>query len=292
MKQNCVRIKPSTWLVFVLFTSGYFMACYQEEEGCLDVRATNFDVSADLPCLDCCDYPSLKFVFQHRAVFAQDTQVLSYDSSYAIPDFPAVPFRIERIQYYLSDIELLEAGGGSIRVTDSVELCDNQFLNPDCSERIDDFILVERSRPTSYTIGGIQATGTITGVRFKVGVGNEVRYTDPAVLPDIHPLALLGDSTNWENQEGYRSMVFRYFPDTLATTDSLLVNIYEPVTVELDLSIPFQVVAGSDISVTLFVDYLSWLSGINMSSVEPEEVAANIASNLSNSFALVGIRED
>jgi len=292
MKQNCVRIKPDAWTVLVCFFLICVPDCYQEEEGCLDVRATNLDVSADLPCLDCCDYPSLRFIIQHRAIFAQDTQVLSYDSSYTLPNLPAAPFRINRVQYYLSDIELLEAGGASIRVTDSVELCERQFLNPDCFERIDDFILVERSRPTSYAVGGIQATGTIVGLRFKVGLDNEVRSTDPEVLPAIHPLAWLADSTNWEQAVGYRSTFFRYFPDTLSTTDSLLVPVFEAVTVELSLSEPFQVVAGSDISVTLLVDYLSWLRGLNMGAAEPQDVAANIVTNLSNSFALVGIKED
>ena len=49
-----MRLPPLYGLLFALGTAG----CYEDQTGCIDPDAANYDLQADLGCLDCCTYPA------------------------------------------------------------------------------------------------------------------------------------------------------------------------------------------------------------------------------------------
>ncbi|MCB0644893.1 MAG: hypothetical protein KDC44_24775, partial [Phaeodactylibacter sp.] len=163
--------------------------CYQDVEGCLDVRAANFDVSADVACLDCCTFPELELIFQHRAVRSGDTLNFNYDSIFYLTGFPANPFRIEQIRYYISEV-VLETTAGDLRVQDTIKLFKQNSSDLQGTPYIDDFLLVDRDFPSTYAVGTILGTGTVNAIRFRLGLSDVVRQTDPDKVTGGHPLAL------------------------------------------------------------------------------------------------------
>ena len=72
-------------------------ACYEPTEGCLDVRATNFDLDADEGCADCCTYPELSLRFENVWVYPDSVAPLRLHTFYV--DAVGNPFRFERIRF-------------------------------------------------------------------------------------------------------------------------------------------------------------------------------------------------
>ena len=58
------------------------MGCFEGEEGCLDARALNYDVTADTDCSGCCNYPELQLNFTHKVYLEKDTANLEYQVAY------------------------------------------------------------------------------------------------------------------------------------------------------------------------------------------------------------------
>ena len=62
-----ISAKPKFHLFLFICLACCFAGCYEPIEGCLDVRATNFDLNADRSCPDnCCEYPELRLKLLHR----------------------------------------------------------------------------------------------------------------------------------------------------------------------------------------------------------------------------------
>ena len=96
-------------------------ACYEDQEGCLDINATNFDVEADINCPDCCTFPMLQLDYQHKAETADTTINFSYESI-TYQDGAGNPFRVRSVQYYLSDFHLIIPGGDTVQVADTIQI--------------------------------------------------------------------------------------------------------------------------------------------------------------------------
>lgn len=87
----------------LLFIAGLIVAlianaCYESQQGCLDVRAVNYYAGADENC--CCRYP--KLILSSDQVY--DTLLFRLDSLY--PADNGQLFRIKNIVFYISDVEL------------------------------------------------------------------------------------------------------------------------------------------------------------------------------------------
>ena len=277
-------------LVFTLVVLIFLFGCYQEQEGCLDVKATNFDVSADLACLDCCEFPELSITFQHRAILGEDTINFSYDSLYFVTVADTNQyFEFDQIRYYISDVSL-QTQTGNLQVIDSITLFEyNNNADIDGTPYIDDFILVDRDFPSSYDIGTILGTGTVESVNFRLGLSDQIELVDPEQVEGGHPLELLTAGALWDGSTGYTSNYITYFPDTLAT-DSLIIPITESVEIELVPDEPFVIEEGADLTLVIFIDYMAWFDGVNIVVDPINQVRTKIVSNVSNSFGFVEVK--
>ena len=80
--QLSIRLKCLTIGFFLTFL---LSGCYEDRKGCLDLRATNFDIDADRECDGCCVYPQLRLVFEHK-LSPDSTANLTYNM-YPMPDW-------------------------------------------------------------------------------------------------------------------------------------------------------------------------------------------------------------
>ena len=255
-------------------------ACFEPKEGCLDVRATNYDVAADKDCSDCCEYPELVLEVVHAA---GDTS-LRYSDPYTLDGLHF--FKLARVRFYLSDVQL-KRPGQSVGVSDTLQLVLGMEPNRFEQTITDNFALIQRNQFT-YSLGDFRETGFFDSIAFKVGIDLPVNTADPADLPSGHPLAPLTDSMHWSLDSGYIYNQVLLQKDTFPMTDTtyLSVGLIDNL-VEVSLPIGQTIRLGFDVTIPLRIDYLKWLEGIDFVADSDEEMIRKIVNNTPNAFSIV-----
>ncbi len=253
--------------------------CKEKEEGCLDIEATNFAFSADIPCPDaCCEYPQLTFEISFR----WDSLSLVYGKKYNIT-FDTV-IKVTKTKFYISDISFTN-GAESLKIRDLIELDVNgSSTNP--TTFVDDFTLVSRDFTSfSYPIGEIRGAGSFDTIRFSIGLDNIANKIEPNSAPDRHPLSIQADSM-WSVENAY------VFNKLYVTTEAIpMVKRLEfEVTADnykVEIALPFNVnlAIGTNLTVPIKVDYFKWFEGINFVG-DSTEVVDDFVRNTSNAFSI------
>ncbi len=255
-------------------------SCGAEEEGCLDIQATNFNVSSDVACGDCCTYPTLSMRINH---IKNDS--LTFDLNEVYLDNSNIPFTVNSVQFYVSELELIKTNGETATVSDqiTVTLNDNSIVD------LTDNLALYTKNIGSYTednFGSIQTTGVFSKVRFYVGLNNPTNQTLPASVTDEHPLATQTESMYWNATDGY---IFNKIGIQTDTSDATITT-YEIGTtgnqVLIELDYPISVVAGFDVALNIDLDYGKLLEGINFQSDDAATVISKIISNTDDSFSV------
>ncbi len=277
--------------LFFLYICSFFCltACYENQEGCLDVAAQNFDLDADRDCgEDCCVYPTFEVSFLHRFKDAiRDTfYTFSLNTPYAFTTDDT--FQVSNIQFYLSDFKLLLEDGRSMVVEDEDKLevfAASIDTIPFYVE--DNFVLVDRSRPATNEVGTIRGVLDCTGIEFKLGIKDSVNVADPTYFETTHPLYSELDGEMYFSQDsGY---VFNRVD--IAAPDSTVVlmgtsDFLQTIVVDF----PFSTKLGFNTTAVLRVDYREWFQEIDFQNDSAETMAAKIQQGVQNSFTLLEIQ--
>lgn len=93
-------------------------------------------------------------------------------------------FKVDRLEYYISDIVLVHDGGIETPVPQT-------------------WILADGSAPVDQALGSFNIT-TLESVKFGIGVGPDVNHDDPSAWPSTHPLSPQNPSMHWGWNSGYR----------------------------------------------------------------------------------------
>lgn len=285
--------KLMLFLILVLLAAG----CYEDKEGCLDIRATNFDPTADVYCTDqpiedCCNYPNLQLQLQHRVVLPDTVYRLGYNDSIYY-DAADHPFRLRNIQYYLSNFELLRPDGTVLRIDETVEIDLNQTGDPELITLIPDWLLVNAGISPTLTVGDFRETGKFNKLRFNVGLYEDLNRLNARDFAAGNPLAVQTD-TMYNFQDGrYYYTKTTLFQDTVAT-DTIPRVVTTDLTngtipVEIDLPSDFNHLEGFNLLLTLRVDYLTWFANVDVRNDTEEEIAAKFVQQLADAFSLVNI---
>src|SRR5687768_116870 len=80
------------------------------------------------------------------------------------------PFMMTRMEYYISEIQLIHDGGQMTPMTDL-------------------YFLVDPATDTQFELGSFAITN-LEKIQFSVGVDSSHNHLDPATYPNDHPLAL------------------------------------------------------------------------------------------------------
>jgi hypothetical protein len=260
-----------------------FSACYEPQDGCLDIEATNFNASADNDC--CCEYPLLVVEALHR--YGSDTVQYLPDSLY-VNDAGQI-FRIKSVVFYLSEIQLFQ-GAGAFSVTDTVQL---QTYAPSGSDTLkeaftDDFLLVRRS-PVDNPVGDFRPAGVFDKVRMRLGLSPDAQRVIPRLAPSGNPLRIQGDSLWYGPSVGYvflqavvvRDSMQATKPDTLAFTQADLPDFF----IEKTGSYLHQS-GGYDFRLNLGIDYKKLFDGINWTDGDIPAWKSQIVVNLPSVFSV------
>jgi hypothetical protein len=256
-----------------IFTAVFILtqmtSCYAPEDGCLDPEATNYAITGDNNCLDCCVYPVLKLSIFHE----------SSDTTFKLKDIirNELGQKISLIDfaYLLSDFTI-EVNGIPLEVEDSI------LLNVGEGELFvkDDVIRVSRSNFT-YEIGTILFEGDINQISFKFGLGDVLNQNRFANEVDDHPLTTDPDSLFQDDTGTY---VFQRIK--IAQGSNFLDTVIYDIEQVHDIMFPveFESIRGTDKTIIIEAQYDKWFEGIDFTSMSPSKIQELINQNSKNVF--------
>ncbi len=277
------------FLLFLLWLSG----CYENKEGCLDVRATNFDLDADVPCPNCCTYPSLKLKASHQHHIGDTVySVLLLDSFYLDKNDQA--FRLKSIRYFLSDFKLISHTGAVVSIDDKIDIeVLNSSGNRELMNFVDDFILINASSAPTITLGTFPHPDTYSGIRFKMGLDPLLDSANPNSFPTNHALSNTGDEMYDFVNGHYLSTKIEIFKDTIPqdTIPRLLTSYASISGGEVNLLFPEPVVLpeGFHLTITLGVDCISWFETSDVRLDTDQALMEQILAKAPHSFSIVKV---
>lgn len=253
-------------------------ACDEPQEGCLDVEATNFDVTADRACDDCCTSP--KLVLTVSQVF--DTLVWIPDSAYQ--NDLGQWFRIRNSAFYLSDFELVKSGE-VLEVEDTLRL---KIFGANVGDTLNrtlknDFVLARRTS-VDFTVGAFRPSGTFEEVRLRLGLNAQSNAVIPGSVSSSHPLYRQADSLWLGRDNGFAWLMLAIRRDTAAATptDTLRFTAADlggqPLT--LTGTGTFKHEVGYNFKIKLRINYDVLLSGVDLQNTSPNQWKSKIVANL------------
>ena len=264
--------------VALLFLTLIFQNCQAPTEGCLDLRATNFDVTASKACEKaCCTYPSLVIAANYKV----DTFGFYFDSTYV--DATNQKFRIVSAQMYLSGFQLVDATAKVYQTIDSFSL----RRATDTINALNDYALVGKNVGFNFTIGAFSSTGVaFTKLKFRLGLDEGATKAIPTKMPTAHPLSIKADSMYISSKNQY---IFTKFviAKGIDFKEIVRLDITTPKDIEIVKNLSFT--EGSDAKIPLTINYLNFFKGVDFSKTQQEiqdKVVLNINSNPLTIFSI------
>jgi hypothetical protein len=265
--------------------------CYEPKSGCLDLEATNYDVSADDQCPDCCKFPTLSLQVQHLVSLPTLPDSLfsmkyatGYQSAYDTNDL----FLIDRGRFFISDLKLVRPTGEEVGVLDSVWLPTN---NGDSILVENNFSKHDRDIFQAATLGTVRTVGLFSGVKFTLGVSQKV--LDEVQIDSVstgNALAVKSDTLSYDSITGIipnRLIVSRIIMgDTIAND----FRFYEPREISLDFSQPVSIERGFNVKLVLGLNYSFLFQDIDFGNDTSDVIRAKIDSQLTNAFYIVSLK--
>lgn len=276
-----MKLKNNFVLILLL---ALLNGCYEKTEGCLDVHATNFDLDADVACVDCCEFPYLKLQVKNT--------ISLLDSVYL--DGNDQPFRYKSIRYFLSDFRLMTSTGGEVQVDQPIGITVlNDLGVQETLNFADDFIIVNAASSPVISIGTFTHPETFVGVKFKVGLDPILDTAKPDDFLPNHALSKTEDGMYDEENLHYFSAKIEIFKDTIAqdTIPRLLTSFVSQGA--LDVYLPFDdptiLPEGFNLTISLAVDGVHWLESSDVRSDTETKLMNDVFTKLPNSFAVSGV---
>jgi len=278
--------------IFYIFLLNFIaISCYEPIEGCLDLRATNFAVDADDPCSNCCQFPMLKLAVLHKVYDAPlDTffNLIYLDSVYQ--DGAGNDFRVQNIQFYISNLRFVRADGTEVPTQDSlsVEII-GEDGNAETVRVLDNFALANRDVFSEFDLGTFIADGTFDRIRFEVGIARPANVSFPAAFPADHPLAEENMFVNTDTGYIFNQMVWFNSANPADTTAIQLDIATEPFLRTVELPLEVAIIEGFDVIVTLQVNYTAWFDNVDLRNDDLATLMTKISDNLQNSFSVLAV---
>jgi hypothetical protein len=236
------------------------------DEGCLDVYATDFDLSADKPCGGCCTYPTLTYVLTQKW---DDINFVINDTFF---DKNLKPFIIKDIRYFLSSW-IWQNNSGEIYSADSLEAsCGVSSIVYPAD------VHVVSPQQFTYFIDTVRITPHIDSIQFQFGLSKDYSCLDK---DDTQiPSSLTSNSLLWNDDDSLlhdiRLIVNLNPADTLL--DTLFLDITHPFT----LPYAYDFEKGKNHEFRLTVNYALWFKEVNI--FDPESWRMSIEQGLEGSF--------
>lgn len=216
--------------------------CYQNVKGCLDPRAKNLDVRADVSC--CCVYPSLLWSVEADC----NGTAIGWDDTCAVAT--------ERWKVLAYEMVLSEV---TVYIDDKAIHTDSTIalrLHEDELIRVRDDIRVLRGGGSSAVIPKFITEGSLQQVEFTIGIPHSgIR---PSSFPEGHPMR--EDTELWDTLKGYRIVYLQALELNSGDTTRIELFQHDVDTVRWRSSTSVVGVRGKDLRLSLIAEFAEFLS--------------------------------
>lgn len=267
-----MRCMKNSWLCifFFIFASMVLTCCYQPKEGCLDIYATNFDVTADNNC--CCKYPVIQIGFTHKindqAFNSSDTIVNDLGQSFKINDF----------SFYFSNFRFTGNTSADLSTQDTLHLPgDNTTII------LKNDLLLVRSATSSLTTGRLIQKEDFSKVKLKVGVPDEANAVSFSSVPSSSILSRQPDSL-FTPDVGYLSFRYSFTNGVGQGSSERIIRVFEDVDLSFDIIIPLKL--AFNLCMDMVIDHKQVFHNIDVINDSDEVVKNKLIQNLSNAIVL------
>jgi len=244
-----------------------FFGCIARNEGCLDIAAENFDLSADKACVGCCTYPSLSLSLSQK----WGTRNFHTDSLYH--DVNNMPFYIRDLDYFMSSF----AWEDTDLIKYTIDSTDIQ-CGEDVIRYTPDIVQVD-ARRFVYLLDSIRVFPFIENINLKVGVVSELNCVD--ATDDDTPLVLSDASPLWDTLANARSAIRVVLQTDTSVLSFDTVYIHTCLPVSLTYMEEFE--PGIDKVLNLTVDYSLWFATFDL--MNPGSIQSSLITGIPVSFS-------
>ncbi len=163
------------WRSSFLFIA-LIVSCSRPNENCLDINATNYDVTAEVQCETCCNYPNLTINFS--AIFQGEP--LSLNQFIYENDFGET-YGIVSGRFILSNFLLIDSEGNDFRIRDSLLL---STTGSDSLYFRKDFVYISELANRTYTMGLFPVQNEYRKIGFNLGLSGDACSINLFEVPD------------------------------------------------------------------------------------------------------------
>ena len=267
------RSSPIAYYLLLITYCLLINACQETTKGCLDVRATNFDVTVTQACEDnCCIYPYLTL----QADYFYDTTKFSLNKKYKI-DGVADSIEFLSFQFYLSNFQLVTSDNKIATVIDSIQISRTN----DTIKTLSNYALVSKANGFQYKIGKFDKPTKYTKVKFQVGLDNIANQAIPSKMPLGSPLSTQSDSMYLKAQNTYIFNKIVYKLKSKPDTVSIFITTIAPLEFTKTLSFT----EGFDAAIPLKIDYKKFITDIKFTETQTV-IRQKIVNNTMNAFSI------
>lgn len=266
-----MKISSSFFFYFVVLVFGVNVSsCSETTKGCLNPRATNFDVTADEACSDCCTLPALQLVTTSR----WDTLAFATNTKYRLANGDSCQILSWRLM--LSNFELLSEDNKIYRVKDSIVL----YRPTETLKALNDISISTLGQTEVLTFGTFEAAGTFRKLSFDVGLSATANGVTASKMTAVTPLS----SSSPMYLDSVRGFSFqRLQVRRVAIGDTLTLNLQNLVRVQLDKN--FTLKEGFAAAIPLKINVAKLMQNVNLNNTQTV-ILQKIAENTPFAFEI------
>ena len=270
-------------------------SCSEPTEGCIDVSARNFDVSADVDCCRkppecCCQYPTLSLNLFYKLT-GEDT-LANMSTNFKLKRYYALQnstdsIRIDSFHLFISNIRPTDNSlGDSIQTLESIRVRTSDGQGDIIEQTFPDNIALVDFENFQYTLGTYRSVSGYNELNYNIGIPANLAAVDPVNVLDNHPLS--NDYTKLYNSNDRRFISGRVgFRVKRSNEERFIVHeIADPCPITQNFALPILAVRGQNLPILLRINTLEVFKGI-IFDVPMEDISLIINENLKSSISIV-----
>lgn len=257
-------------ILALLLLSMIVGGCYQAKDGCLDIYATNFDVTADNNC--CCNYPVLQLEFTHKL------GTRDYNSVDTITNDIGQSFKINAFSLYLSGIEFTGTSGNKFSTSDTIHLPGEKNTIVLAKD-----IALVRANTSNVNLGSLIQREDYLKVVFNVGVPEEADGVSFSKIPSSSNLSIQPDSL-FDESLGYVSLKYVFSDGVSLDSKERSIRVFEKIPLSFDFLLAQK--SAFNTCMILEIDHERLFHDVDVKIDGDHTIKSKIVANLQSAITL------
>lgn len=261
-------MKLSKLILFAVLINTTITSCYENQQGCLDNYAANYNFAADEECEEvCCTYPNLKFSFTHSF----DTLTFVMKDTFVNNKGDA--FIVLNQKFYFSDLSVF-----TNRDRVMLEKTENVTLRTGSNIELEVNYRLMRDVSATSIINQIKAIDTLERVKMTFGLNDYFNTNvNPNTVATNSDLSIT-NGTSDENERYYSYVAKIICGDALK--DTVNVFTYNTYVIEKNLNPKIKQIPGSEILLNFNLNYANLFKDVDFRSADSLKMNAVLEKNI------------